>query len=217
MDSETKWDPSGIKFYNNHMLTHSVTLRKASSLTLSLMPVANTHSLIHLNLAKCANTVGINEDMNKTQSVYTPAHVNHFFTLALTNQRQLFWLQLNRVSVLWFIPSIHRTYFAGQRYIDWMPAWTKSITQAQGSWVITNGKFTEIYPKSTHSQESAKEVLVKFCKDVGVPEHLIAKSYMINLTYSEPECSNQIYHVNVDIHELKRRWYHKMVAKQAPK
>ncbi len=63
--------------------------------------------------------------------------------------------------------NLDQTYLAGQWYIDWMPARTKSITQAQGSWVITNGKFTEVYPKSTNSQESAKEALIEFCQDIG--------------------------------------------------
>ncbi len=66
--------------------------------------------------------------------------------------------------------NLCQSYLARQWYLDLMPAWTKSITHAQGSWVVTNGKFTEVYPKSTNSQENAKVAWIQICQDVGIPE-----------------------------------------------
>ena len=116
-----------------------------------------------------------------------------------------------------------------------MPARTKSITPCTGAFVITNGQFTQVYPKINHGQHCAAEFLTEFCQDVGIPANLksdlvakefhgqhsefyrFAKKRQINLTWAEAEQTNQVYAVDLEIRELKKRWHCKMVAKQVPK
>lgn len=73
-----------------------------------------------------------------------------------------------------------------------------------------------------------------FCNDVGIPKklksdcthsfcgwdsnflHLVKKKCIV-LTYSEPERTNQIYVVDLEMRDLKQHWHHKMVTKNVPK
>ena len=92
-----------------------------------------------------------------------------------------------------------------------MTAKTKSITQCKGSWVYTNGAFTEVYPSESNHQIPANVSLNDLCNDVGIPEKLAsdrapelcgrkstyltnAKLKGIDLSYAEPERKNQISH-----------------------
>ena len=118
--------------------------------------------------------------------------------------------------------------------MDWMAARVKSLTQCTGAFVYTNGHFTEVYPKEDNKSISANVTLNDFCQDVGTPEKLKsdrapefcgrdsaflknAKKKGIDLTYSEPERKNQIYKVDHEIRELKRRWHEKMSKKRVPR
>ena len=94
-----------------------------------------------------------------------------------------------------------------------MPAKRKSITQATGAWVYTNGFFSEVYPSESKKSVDASQTLNNFCQDVGVPEHIksdrapelcgrnsaflaLAKRKHIECTYAEPEQSKQMWKIN---------------------
>ena len=72
--------------------------------------------------------------------------------------------------------------------------------------------------------------LDEFCQDVGIPEKLKsdrapelcghtseflknAQKRGIDLTYAEPERKNQIWKVDIEIRELKKRWHQKKKTK----
>ena len=95
----------------------------------------------------------------------------------------------------------------GQFYGAWLHSRTKSITQATGAVVFTNGRFTTVYPKDKHTHQRAGESLSTLIEDFGVPEMLktdrapefcgnnsdfvnLAKKQRIKLTYAEPEHTN---------------------------
>ncbi len=114
-----------------------------------------------------------------------------------------------------------------------MPARTKSVTQCTGTFLFTNGAFTEVYPSEKHTQQAASASLNEFCTNIGILEKLEtdrapefcgqnsqflsnAKNKGINLTYSEPECKNQIWKVDIEVRELRKRTHNKMTSKNAP-
>ena len=37
------------------------------------------------------------------------------------------------------------------------------------------------------------------------------------MSYAEPEQSNEIYNVDIEIRDIKKRWHHKMVSKNFPR
>ena len=107
-----------------------------------------------------------------------------------------------------------------------MSARTKSITQNTGAFEFTNENFTDVYPKEKHTRTMAGDALQEFCDDVGIPEQLkvdrapafcgrnsdflaATKKNRIQLTFTEPERVNQIWKVDQEIRELKKRWHHK--------
>lgn len=129
--------------------------------------------------------------------------------------------------------DLHSTKLKGKWYIDWMPSKTKSITQCKGAFVYTNGEFTQVYPKESNTAGHAYASLNDFCADVGIPEKLksdrapefcgresaflkSAQKRGIELTYSEPDRKNQIYKVDLEIRELKKRWHQKKISKRVP-
>ena len=129
--------------------------------------------------------------------------------------------------------DLHRTRLKGKWSLDWMPSGTKSITQCTGAWVYTNGHFTEVYPREDRTSTTASATLDEFCQDVGIPEQLKsdrapelcgrtseflknAKKKGIDLTYAEPERKNQIWKVDIEIRELKKRWHQKKKTKAVP-
>lgn len=127
--------------------------------------------------------------------------------------------------------DLHRKYLKGQFYADYLESKVKSINQNNGAFVITNGDYTEVYPTSTRS--SAADALLDFCDNVGIPERLktdlapefagkrtefgkVARRNGINLTFAERGRENQVFPVDLQIRELKKRWHNKMTAKGAP-
>jgi hypothetical protein len=123
--------------------------------------------------------------------------------------------------------DLHSTRLAGQFYVDWLSAGTKSLRQNVGAFVYSNGLFTECYSAESNKQEQATTSLREFCGDVGVPErlksnrapefcgrntnfHKVAHRKGINLTYAEPESKNQISPVDVEIREIRKRTQNKL-------
>lgn len=130
--------------------------------------------------------------------------------------------------------NLHATRLGGKWSVDWMTAATKSITQCTGAFVYTNGHFTEVYPKENHTSIAASTTLNDLCNDVGTPEKLKsdrapefcgrdsaflknANKRGIDLTYTEPERKNQIWKVDHEIRELKRRYQNKMKSRKVPR
>ena len=48
----------------------------------------------------------------------------------------------------------------------------KSLSQNTGAFVFTNGWYTEVYSKESHTQSSAAEAVNEFIQDVGIPVDL---------------------------------------------
>ena len=90
-----------------------------------------------------------------------------------------------------------------------------------GSFVFSDGTFTEVYPSDSKKKVPKNMYLNGFCNEVGIPEKI--KSYrspyfcrqnsellkyikrkVIYLTYAEPEHKNQIVPIDVEISELRK-------------
>ena len=57
----------------------------------------------------------------------------------------------------------------------------KLLSQNTGTFVFTNGRYTKVYPKESHTHASAAEALDEFTQDVGIPFDLradIASEFM---------------------------------------
>ena len=91
-----------------------------------------------------------------------------------------------------------------------------------------------MYPKEDNKSVSASATLNDFCNDVGTPEKLKsnrapefcvrdseflknARKGGIDLTYSEPKQKSQIWKVDHEIKEMKKRWHSKMQSRSIPK
>ena len=180
---------------------------------------------------------------NSRHSTITPEHLARMHGIGLDKAKQLIRVTTQK-GIRTAKHPIHRRYrvdhldlhsnrLKGKWYVDWMPSKTRSITQCTGSFVYTNGEFTQVYPKESNTAEYANMSLNEFCADVGIPEKLKsdrapelcgrqsaflhnAKKKGIDLTYAEPERKNQIHKVDLEIRELKKRWHHKKKTKQIP-
>jgi hypothetical protein len=180
---------------------------------------------------------------NTRHSVITPERVSRVFgvglntakqTLAVTTQQGIRravhpLTRRYRVDHL----NLNRNKLGGQWYLDRLIAQKKSINQMTSAWIYTNGHFTEAYPVTKGDKIEAAACLNEFCTDVGVPANLksdragelvgrtsdfykLARKKHINLTYAEPERKNQIWPVDLEIRELKKRVKNKMRTKNAP-
>lgn len=129
--------------------------------------------------------------------------------------------------------DLHRRRLRGRWQMDWMTARFKSLNQSKGAYVITNGHFTETYPKETENQINSTAALREFIDDVGVPEKLKtdrAGSFIgrnsdfvryctkrgISQSWSEAERSNQIWKADVEIRELKKKWQESKRRRNVP-
>jgi len=129
---------------------------------------------------------------------------------------------------------LHRRHLRGKWYIDWLQSGVKSVDQAKGAFVYSDGAYPEVYPKEDHKQGSAAESLRSFCDDVGIPQRLksdlasefvgrnsefskLAKKKDIALSYAEHGREHQIWQVDVTIRELKKRWHKDMIEKKVPR
>ena len=82
--------------------------------------------------------------------------------------------------------------------------------------------FPEVYPKYINKIMQAAETLQELCECIGIPENLksdrapefcgretsylnLANGKRINMTYAEPERSNEIYNANIAIRDLNKR------------
>ena len=176
-------------------------------------------------------------------SVITPEHVSRMHNVGLDKAKQMLRVTTQK-GIRTAVHPIHRGYrvdhldlhaarLKGTWYVDWMHARTKSLTQCTGAFVYSNGTFTKIYPTETHNAADAAQTLREFCSDVGIPEKLksdrapelcgrksefrkVAQKNGIDLTYAEPERKNQIWKLDLELRELKKRWHNKRRQKGAP-
>eukprot|EP00804_Cyclotella_cryptica_P025225 CCRYP_010329-RA/>CCRYP_010329-RA protein AED:0.44 eAED:0.44 QI:0/0/0/1/0/0/2/0/190 len=98
--------------------------------------------------------------------------------------------------------DLHGNRLQGQWFCDWMVSSVKSLSQNTGALVFTNGHYTEVYRKESHTRTSATEALNEFIQEVGIPVNLrvdmaseftgrnsefvrLAKKRSIRLTYQE--------------------------------
>ncbi|KAL7548104.1 hypothetical protein ACHAWF_011394 [Thalassiosira exigua] len=129
--------------------------------------------------------------------------------------------------------NLYSNDIGGKWQMDCMPSKVKSLSQNVRAFVIFNGSFTKVYPQPDHKSSSAADSLRRFCDDIGVLINLgtdrskefvermtdfrkLVKKRHINMTYAEPERKNQIFRVDREICDLKRRWHDKMWKKNVP-
>ena len=125
-------------------------------------------------------------------------------------------------------------YIEGKWYFDWMPAKLLSIGGAKGAYVMTNGSFTSVFPAESEKNDQARDCLQKFIEEVGTPTDLktdrataltnknsaflkLLRKEVISHRFSEPGRSNQMYAINLEIRELKKRYHKKMRESNVPK
>ena len=185
------------------------------------------------------------EVLSKTRhSVITAEHIARTFNIGLDKAKKTLEVTTQKGIHTAIAPlfrryrtdhiSLHLDHLRSQWYVDWMPAKTKSITGCTGAFVYTNGKFTEVYPKTDHGGASPSDSLNEFCQDVSIPGKLksdlakefvgpksefnkLARRRQIDLTYAEAKRTNEVFAVDIEIREMKKRWHSKMVAKSVPK
>ena len=117
--------------------------------------------------------------------------------------------------------------------MDRLDAQYKSLRGNTGAHVISNGKYTRIYPGKDGSSETAKDALADFIDDVGVPQQLItdgAASYIgpktpfrrlctrerISLHTTEPGQKNQNHAAEHEIGQLKKKWRRRRLKRGIP-
>ena len=177
-------------------------------------------------------------------SKLTTEHVARLMNIGLDKAKQMMHVTTQK-GIRTAVHPIHRRYrvdhldlhsnrLAGQWYVDWMPAATKSLSQNVGAFVFTNGTFTEVFPTPDRRSVTAAMSLKEFCEDVGTPEKLksdrakefcernseflrVAKKKQIDLTYAEHERKNQIHDLDLEIREIRKRTHNKMRSKNVPK
>ena len=180
---------------------------------------------------------------NKRHSTVTPEHISRVFGIGLNAAKQTIQVTtqkgvrhaihpLNRRYRMDHL-DLHRDKLKGKWYTDFLLAQKKSINQKIGAWIFTNGHFTEAYPVDERTSAKAATALSSFCTDVGTPEnlksdrvkelvgrntefHKYARKRHINLTYPEPYRKNQIWSVDLEMRELKKRVRNKMVRRNIP-
>ena len=181
---------------------------------------------------------------NARHSKITPEHVAKLMNIGMDKAKQMLRVTTQK-GIRTAVHPITRRYrvdhlnlhsfrLAGQWYVDWLSAGTKSLSQNVGAFVYSNGTFTEVYPTASNQQIPANMTLNDFCNDVGVPHKLKsdrapefcgrstaflanAKKRGIDLTYAEPERKNQISPIDVEIREIRKRTHNKMKAKNVPR
>jgi len=99
--------------------------------------------------------------------------------------------------------------------------------------VISNGNLGAVYPTPTKNDRDSTESLRYFTEEIGIPANLkcvMASAFVgrhtdfqrlvqklgINMTYAEPYPHSQLQQVDIAIHELKRKWRHKMGSSHIP-
>ena len=109
-----------------------------------------------------------------------------------------------------------------------------SIRQNNGGFVISNGEFTRTYFTPSKDGTDAGISLQTFCDDIGVPVNLktdLASSFAgkkthfqdvvyknrIRLTHAKAGRKNELYKVDTQIRELKRRIQNKAAEKNVPR
>jgi hypothetical protein len=177
-------------------------------------------------------------------SEITPERISKLFGIGLNKAHQLLRVTTQR-GVRMAVNPITRRYrvdhldlnlnrLKGVWEVDWLLSKVKSTTQSTGSFVYSNGVFTEVYPQETHAESSARDSLNAFIEDVGAPEGIktdsaaeftgrnsefatLCRKRSIRQTFQEAGRSNQIPRVDVQIHELRKRWQHLMITKKVPR
>ena len=119
--------------------------------------------------------------------------------------------------------ALHRKRLAGTWFMDRLDARYKSMQGNTGAHVITNGKYTRVYPGKDRSSETAKDALADFIDNIGLPERLItigAPSYTghktpfrklctrerIDVRVTKAEQKNQNHAAEREIGMLKKKW-----------
>ena len=136
------------------------------------------------------------------------------------------------------VPPIHRRYcvyhleLPCNRLVDnwsvnWILAKSKSISQCTGSLVYANVFLNKVHPKNMNQSISASKIIQDFFDDIGHLKHLISdrepkicvrnfaflvltKKRQIDLKYSDPEQSNQMWKFNIEFCKLNK-WHHKNI------
>lgn len=181
---------------------------------------------------------------NTRHSVITPEHLARLMGVTLDKAKQMMTVTTQKGIRVAVHPitrryrvnhlDLHSSRLAGQFYVDWLSAGTKSLRQNTGAFIYSNGLFTESYPAESNVQANATASLREFCEDVGVPEklksdrapefcgrntdfHKVAKRKGIDLRYAEPGSKNQISPIDVEMREIRKRTDNKLKSKRAPR
>jgi hypothetical protein len=118
--------------------------------------------------------------------------------------------------------------------MDHILANVKSLRQNTGGFVVSNGEFTRTYPTPSKDGKDAGTSLQKFCDDIGVPANLktdlvssfagrnthfndVAQRNRISVSHAEAGRKNEMYIIDTQIRELKRRIQNKAAEKNVPR
>jgi len=261
-DGDTEWNPHEVDMSSNrhaggydsvkHLAAVSVSADQRSygetdavlnSISMGLAPHTATTIAIESVNVETSHYVASASSTTQHSSV-TPERVSRLFGVGLNKAKDLLRVTTQR-GVRTAVHPITRRYrvdhldlhtnrLQGQWFCDWMVSSVKSLSQNTGAFVFTNGRYTEVYPKESHTHTSAAEALDEFIQDVGIPVNLrtdmaseftgrnsefvkLARKWSIRLTYQEAGQSNQLWYVDLEIRELKKRWHQIMVHKQIHK
>ena len=130
--------------------------------------------------------------------------------------------------------ALHRKRLGGSWFMDTLIARHKSLSGNRFAHVITNGKYTRVFPCKDKNSETAKNALEDFIDDVGVPQQLwtdsapefaghktlfkrLSTRERIDHRCAEPGQKNQNHAAEREIGELKKRWKRRRTKKDASK
>eukprot|EP00804_Cyclotella_cryptica_P006136 CCRYP_018441-RA/>CCRYP_018441-RA protein AED:0.26 eAED:0.26 QI:0/0/0/1/0.25/0.4/5/0/619 len=171
------------------------------------------HSSVTPERISCAFGIGLNA-AKQTIAVTTQKGIQH---------------EINPLSRKYCVDhlGLHCTKLRGQWYLGHLSAQKRSKNKNTGAYMFTNGDFTEAYPVEWCNNTFAAMSIYEFCTHVGTPGELkldrapelvgsnselykTACKQHIDITYAKPKCKNQIWPVDFEIPELKKRIRNKM-------
>ena len=119
-------------------------------------------------------------------------------------------------------------------YMDTLFSKVKSINGHTCAQLITNGRFTRIYPMESKASNNIATALTEFIDDVGVPGtlicdlateqtgrhteviRLIRRSHIRLLPAEKGRGTTQNHRAETEIHEIKAKWKTRMRGNQVP-
>ena len=132
-----------------------------------------------------------------------------------------------------FWNNLNRRRLPGLWYTDTLVSKVKSFRQNRYAQIISNGRFTRVYPMRSKAGEEVAHAVSMFFEDFGVPEELfldqateqigdltdltkLLRRNEVKVKYKEKGRHKQMAIIDTEIRELRKRWKRMMTVRGAP-